>query len=165
MDVRKAIEERRSVREFTSDNVPDKDVRSILDAGRWAPSGLNNQPWKFKIIRDDETKRQLAGCTHYGGIIKSAPVSIAVLLDNTTGYDRTKDLQAVGACIQNMLLSAHSLGMGAVWLGEILNKRKEAENILGVRADCELMAVVAVGRPVKKKRASNRKSLEDLILY
>jgi len=163
MDILDAVKSRRSVREFTKEDVSDKQVDIVLEAGRWAPSGLNNQPWKFKVIRDLELKKRLAGCTHYGKIIMDAPVSIAVFLDNSGVYDRTKDLQAVGACIQNMLLAAHALGLGAVWLGEILNKRKQAEKILNVPEDCELMAVIAIGKPKEKKRASTRKNMEELL--
>jgi nitroreductase len=164
MDVRKAIEERRSVRDFTTDKVTDEDIRSILEAGRWAPSGLNNQPWRFKVVRDNVLKERLASCTKYGGMILSAPVSIAVFLDAKESYDRTKDLQAIGACIQNMLLAAHSMGLGAVWLGEILNNRVKAEAALGSPAGCELMAVVALGWPAGKNAKPRRKNLKDLML-
>lgn len=89
---------------------------------------------------------------------------IAVFLDNNESYDRTKDLQAIGACMQNMLLAAHSTGLGAVWLGEILNKRKEVEAVLGSPAGCELMAVIALGRPAGKNVKSTRKSLKDILI-
>ena len=91
--------------------------------GSWAPSGLNNQPWRFVIVRDSQLRSDLADCTKYGKIIRNAPVCIAVFMDQSKSYDRVKDLQAIGACIQNMLLSIHDLGLGAVWLGEILNKK------------------------------------------
>jgi nitroreductase len=164
MDVLDAIKARRSVREFTGGDVSDRQVEVILEAGRWAPSGLNNQPWKFKVVRDLELKKKLADCTHYGKTLMDAPVSIAVFLDSSESYDRTKDLQAIGACIQNMLLTAHALGLGAVWLGEILNKRKEVEKILNVPKDCELMAVIALGKPKDRQRTSSRKGVEETIL-
>ncbi|MFH1125987.1 MAG: nitroreductase family protein [Candidatus Altiarchaeota archaeon] len=164
MDVLDAVKNRRSVREFTDGEVLDEQVNSILEAGRWAPSGLNNQPWKFKVVRDKELREKLAECTHYGNIIINAQVCIAVFLNGKEGYDRTKDVQAIGACIQNMLLAVHSLGLGAVWLGEILNKRKEAEKILKTPEDCELMAVIALGKPKDKKRMLKRKNLENLLL-
>jgi nitroreductase len=163
MDVLEAIKSRRSVREFTDEKIGDEAIEKILDAGRWAPSGLNNQPWRFKVLKGKE-KYALAECTKYGHIIKGAPVLIAVFLDENESYDRTKDIQAVGACIQNMLLSAHSQGVGAVWLGEILSQRIEAEKILQAPESCELMAVLALGRPKKSKIVSSRKTLEKLML-
>jgi len=164
MEVFEAILSRRSVREFTGEPVSQEHLNAILEAGRWAPSGLNNQPWKFKVVSSGEMKKELAECSTCGDIIKTAPLSIAVFLDGGEGYDRTKDVQSIGACIQNMLLAAHSLGLGAVWLGEILNKRVQAEKALGAPAGCELMAVVCVGHPLDKKRSSSRKALKDVVL-
>jgi nitroreductase len=164
MDVFSAILGRRSVRDFTGDGVGDDAAEKILEAGRWAPSGLNNQPWKFKVVRDSETKKKLAACTKYCSIIENAPLSICVFLDNEESYDRTKDVQAVGACIQNMLLAVHAQGLGAVWLGEILNKRKQVEEILAAPKSCELMAVIAVGRPKLASTKGSRKKLSELAL-
>lgn len=164
MDVLDLIKNRRSVREFNPVEVSEEAVKKILEAGRWAPSGLNNQPWRFSIVRDPVLKESLSKLTHYGEIIRCAPVCIAVFLDNGASYDRTKDVLSVGACIQNMLLAANSLNLGAVWLGEILKNKEKVAEVLRAPADCELMAVVALGHPVEKERSSERKSLDDLLL-
>lgn len=158
------IKGRRSVREFRDESMSREIIEKILEAGQWAPSGLNNQPWKFKVIENDSVKKQLAECSHYGRIIIDAPVSIAVFLDESVGYDRTKDVQAIGACIQNMLLEAHSLGLGAVWLGEILNKKDNAHKVLGTPEDLDLMAVISVGYPIEKRRTSTRKKLDEALM-
>ncbi|HNU74645.1 MAG TPA: nitroreductase family protein, partial [Deltaproteobacteria bacterium] len=73
-----AIRQRRSIRRFTREPVSDDLVEEILDAARWAPSGLNNQPWRFAVIRDARVKERLASLTRYGAIIRSADVIIAV---------------------------------------------------------------------------------------
>jgi nitroreductase len=78
-------------------------------------------------------------------------------------YDRTKDIQAVGACIQNMLLTIHSLGLGGVWLGEILKNKEKVGELLGAGKDLELMAVVAFGHPAKRQVAGERDSLEKRV--
>ena len=163
MDVLDAIKNRRSVRKYTKDAVSDAVVEQILEAGRWAPSGLNNQPWKFSVVKDAETRKKLAACTHYGKTVLNAPACIAVFLDAGESYDRTKDLQAVGACIQNMLLAVHALGLGAVWLGEILQKKSEVEKILAAPGGCEFMALIALGHPAEKP-TSGRKPRGDLLL-
>ncbi|MBU4077569.1 MAG: nitroreductase family protein [Euryarchaeota archaeon] len=163
MNVIEAIKSRRSVREFTDEGVTDTALEEIIDAGRWAPSGLNNQAWKFIVVRDEGTKEKLSGLTHYGSIIKNAPVLIAVFLDKNEIYDRTKDVQSIGACIQNMLLAIHSMDLGAVWLGEILKMKEDVNSVLGAPEYFELMAVVALGYPVMKKRSSERKELRDLV--
>lgn len=109
MDVAEAIKSRRSVREFTDEIVNDKALEEIIDAG-WALSGLNNQAWRFIVVSDTSSKEKLSGLTHYGSIINNAPVLIAVFLDRNEMYDHTKDVQSIGACIQNMLLAIHSMG-------------------------------------------------------
>lgn len=145
--------------------MPEDLLEKILDAGRWAPSGLNNQPWRFAVIRNGALKDMFSRLTHYSRIIKGSQILIAVFLDNSVSYDRTKDVQAIGACIQNMLLEAHSLGLGGVWLGEILKSREQIGEILGLTKDLELMAVVALGFPAESPKSGKRKELKDLIVF
>ncbi len=93
-----------------------------------------------------------------------APALIAVYLDTQSMYDEVKDHQAVGACIQNMLLAIEDLGLGGVWLGQILKNKNDVNAILGVGAEYDLMAVLALGHPARTDQQSNRKNLEDFIL-
>ncbi len=158
------IKTRRSVRKYTSDDVDDKTINLIMEMGTWAPSGLNNQPWKFVVIRDSVLKDEVSSQTKYSRIIQEAPVCIAVFLDNSQSYDRVKDIQACGACAQNMLLTIHNLGMGGVWLGEILKNRESVEKILDVPKNCELMAVIALGHTDENKKEGSRKPLENVVL-
>jgi nitroreductase len=159
-----AIYQRRSVRDFTDDGVEDEAIQQILDAARWAPSGLNNQPWRFVVVHSTEIKAQLAELTHYSRVVMEAPVLIVVFLDQAASYHRVKDAQAVGACLQNMLLAAHSLGLGAVWLGEILKNAEPVRESVGAPPGLELMAVVALGRPSRTDQTSQRKPLTELIV-
>lgn len=140
-------------------------LERVLDAGRWAPSGMNNQPWRFAVIRDEMIRDKLAGLTHYARIIKNSHVLIPVFLDKSASYHRTKDVQAIGACIQNMLLEAHSLGLGGVWLGEILKSSEQIREILGLAEDLELMAVIALGYPAESPTNVTRRELNSLIVY
>jgi nitroreductase len=160
----RAIKTRRSIRQFKKDPVPDEILDQILESGLWAPSGKNNQPWKFAVIRDPATKESLATCTHYSSVIHHAPVCIVVFLDHSRVYDRTKDVLAVGASIQNVLLTIHALGLGGVWLGEILKNKDKVKELLGANPDLELMAVVALGYPSRKTSPSGlRDQLEEKV--
>ena len=161
--VLEAIFARRSIRQYTDDRVEQQDVQTILEAGRWAPSGLNNQPWRFAVVQDAKVKDEVAKHTRYREIIRSAPVIIAVFIDNAASYDRTKDCQGIGACLQNMWLATHALGLGGVWLGEILKNKERVGGILEAPATYELMAVLAIGHPKHRQQKSERKSLSDLI--
>ncbi|HIC86243.1 MAG TPA: nitroreductase family protein [Desulfobacterales bacterium] len=164
METLEAIKTRRSIRKFAPDWIEDETIDNIVEMATWAPSGLNNQPWRFVIVRDKGVKDKLAQQTKYSRIIENAPVCIAVFLDNAESYDRVKDIQAIGACLQNMLLAIHAMGLGAVWLGEILKNRKEVEKLLGVPGSCELMAVVALGKPAQKKGKGKRKPIDQVVL-
>lgn len=157
------IVERRSVREFTDEDVDKNRLYSVLEAGRWAPSGLNNQPWHFILIDDQSQIKRLASLTKYRETMEMSQALIAVLLDQEDSYDRTKDIQAAGASCQNMLLACHSLGLGAVWNGEILNRREEAEKVLDTPENLELMAVLCIGHPKEKERKSERKPLTEIV--
>ncbi len=163
METIEAIKTRRSVRGFTDESVSDGVVEQIIEAGRWAPSGLNNQAWRFIVVRNEETKVELSKLTEYGPTIKNAPVLIVVFLDRDRMYNYIKDVQSIGACIQNILLAQHSLGLGGVWLGEILKNKEMVNKVLRAPDSYELMAVVALGHPVKKSRGSERKDLKELV--
>ena len=158
-----AIKGRRSIRRYTEKMPKEKDIVKILEAATWAPSGLNNQPWKFKVIKDKEQKDGLAGFTSYGKVVKNAPLVVCVFLDKTAMYSREKDTMAIGACIQNMLLQTHALGIGSCWLGEILNKKKEVRKFLKIHSDYELMAVVTLGYSNEKPRGSRKKLKNSLL--
>jgi len=164
MDMLEEIRTRRSIRKFTDDDVDDQTLNQIIEMGTWAPSGLNNQPWKFVVVRNQDLRMALSRQTTYSHIIRGAPVCIAVFLDNEQSYNRVKDIQAMGACIQNMLLTIHHLGLGAVWLGEILKNRENVEKILEVPESCELMAVVALGHPEEGRGKGNRRPIEEVII-
>jgi nitroreductase len=164
MEVLEAIYTRRSVRQYTGEPVNREEVREIVKAGSWAPSGLNNQPWRFAIVFDQEKRAALAGLTKYRHIVEGAPVSIAVFCDRDAMYNDTKDHQSIGACLQNMLLAAHALGLGAVWLGEILKNAGGVRELLELPQNLELMAVIAVGRPAGRNQKSSRKGLEELVV-
>jgi len=163
-DILKSIYERRSIRHFLEASVDRKIVLEALRAASWAPSGLNNQPWRFALIWDQDVKSQLAGLTRYSATLKAAAVLIPVFLDKESSYDNVKDCQAVGACIQNLLLAIHAHGLGAVWIGEILKNAGEVLRILSLPERLELMAIVAIGHPAHRNQSSHRRPVEELVV-
>jgi nitroreductase len=158
MDLLEGIYTRRSIRQFTSQPVERSHLMEIIKAGTWAPSGLNNQPWRFFIITNEKLRFKIAMLTRYHRIIENAPACIAVFVDKDSIYDELKDHQAMGACIQNMLLAAHALGLGTVWLGEILKNSDKVGSLL------ELMAVVAIGYPAVHDTASHRRDVSEVLI-
>jgi nitroreductase len=125
---------------------------------------MNNQPWRFVLVQDKAVRAELAKLTRYHVVIENAPACIVVFVDRSAMYNDVKDHQSMGACIQNMLLAAHGLGLGAVWLGEILKNADAVRELLGLSKDMELMAVVALGHPAGKAAVSTRKDISEVLI-
>jgi nitroreductase len=160
-----AIYKRRSIRRYTDEPVSEAEIKELILAAVWAPSGKNNQPWRFLVVRGDDPRREgLAGCTHYDRIVREAPALINVFLEREAMYNEMKDHQAAGSAIQNMLLAAHALGLGAVWLGEIVNQSAQVMDVLGLDSGrYQFMATIALGRPAKEG-SSSRKPLTHFMI-
>ncbi len=163
-EILELLKSRRSVRAYADRPVEHELVENILEAGRWAPSGLNNQAWRFVVVRDQQVKESLSRLTRYAKVVRSAPVLIPVFIHKPSMYHETKDHQSLGACLMNMLLMAHAQGLGAVWLGEILGQAEAVRQVLGLDEQYALMAVMALGWPAGEKGPGLRKSLGELVL-
>jgi len=101
LTVKDAIEQRRSIRKFKSDPIPDKYITALLDSARLAPSGSNSQPWRFKIVKDQQTKEKLVKAAYDQLFIAQAPVVIVCCAD-IKGYldgslSGTQDLGKIAA--------------------------------------------------------------------
>lgn len=101
LTTKEAIENRRSIRKFKTEPVPEDILYELLDAARLAPSGSNAQPWRFKIVKDSETKDKLARAAYNQSFIAEAPV-IFVCCADIEGYltgvaSGLQDLGKIGA--------------------------------------------------------------------
>lgn len=97
LNTKEAIEKRRSIRKFKSNDIADKTIMALLESARLAPSGCNAQPWRFKIVRDEETKKKLQDLSYHQKFITQAPVVLVVCAD-VQGYldGRTSGVQDLG---------------------------------------------------------------------
>ena len=164
------IKERKSIRSFINKKIPKETILEVIEAGRWAPSGNNSQPWRVSVVTHPTVKRMLSELTKYGGILEDAYVDLVIFLDLERGYDRIKDIQAIGAFIQNILLGVHALeDLGAVWIGEILNRQEDVNKIFKFPVEkFELMGVVAIGiiddaLEKVRKEPRERRSVDEFI--
>lgn len=186
----RAIKERRSVRLFRDREVDDETVGLLLEAASWAPSADNGQPWRFVVVRRREVKERIiealmAGVGAYfakrghppdasrrylEGIF-SAPVHIFAFCDTTGlemsgGFEEIEMLhgiQGVAAACQNILLAAHGLELGSLWVGLVLAAEKDVKRILGAPEGARLAAAVAVGYPARKPLPPVRNPLSDIM--
>ena len=163
------IKSRKSIRNFVYKKIDQETIRNIIECGRWAPSGQNNQPWKVCIVIHPTVKRMLAELTKDGGIIEAAYVNLVVFLNLEKSYDKIKDIQTCGAFMENLLLGAHALSLGAVWLGEILKDKEKVNDIFKLSPDkFELMGVIAIGvideeLEKKEKKPRERREIDEFI--
>lgn len=143
--VYETITERRSIRRFIDEKLKKDDIVKLIIAAGWAPSGKNLQPWKFVIVEDRIVIGSIGKQTTYSRWMAKAPCLIFVYLDMEISYDLTKDIQCIGAAIQNILLCAKEQNIGTCWIGEILAKEAEVNNILTIQSNYQLMGVIALG--------------------
>ena len=81
MDVSEVIRTRRSIRKFKPDTISDEKIKLLLESARFAPSGTNTQPWRFIVVKDDDTKTKLQKAAHNQRHVKRAPVIIVCCAD------------------------------------------------------------------------------------
>jgi len=168
VDVFEAVFKRRSVRSFKKAPVTAGQIERLLDAARWAPSAGNLQPWVFVVVTAARTREALAAAAYGQGFLAEAPVVIAVATKppaRTPYGERGAQLyclQDTAAAVENILLAAHALGLGACWVGAFDDGAVAQALELG--PDERPVALVPVGEPARVGK-SDRKSLADVVRY
>ncbi len=149
---------RRSVRAYTAEPVDDRDVEKLLRAAMAAPSAGNQQPWHFVVVRDRDTMQRIMEVHPYSAMLAQAPVCIAVLGELSLERHKGYWVQDTAAATQNILLAAHALGLGAVWLGvhPVEERQVGLRQILELPDGVECLALVAVGRPAERPEPADR---------
>ncbi|NTV36200.1 MAG: nitroreductase family protein [Anaerolineaceae bacterium] len=116
MEVLEAIRTRRSIRRFLPQPVPPEMVEQLLRAGMQAPSAHNAQPWQFIVITDRSQLDAIPKFHPYAEMLKEAPMAILVCGDERLTKAAGSWVLDCSAATQNILLAAHGLGLGAVWV-------------------------------------------------
>lgn len=170
------IQKRRSIRNFEDREVPENFLEKIFESVKWAPSWANTQCWEIVVIRDPDVRAKVAEAVPKANpaskAVSNAPVLIALCGRlNKSGF--YKGAQAskfgdwfmfdLGIAAQNIMLSAHALGLGTVTVG--LFDHDAAARALNIPEDCELVALFPMGFPSKVPSAPKRKALEEFVHY
>lgn len=194
MDVQECIKKRSSCRKYTNVPIPIETIYDILSAAMWAPSPKNRQPWRFAVLQGESKKQIMDECIHelYKNsdtvdylmdkeigtenhtleIIEQAPVLILVfnflpsetVLNNYNVSFDYLNMQAIGAAIQNMLLRATEIGLGSLWVGDILSAEQTITEHFPNSG--RLVAGVVLGFSLEKDvDHSQRLSPSELITY
>ena len=168
MDVTEAIRQRRSVRKYTDEEVSDDDVAQLLDAALWAPSAGNVQPWEFVVVKDKETKHKLSDAALNQTFVEKAPVVIVVCTDLNKEKKRyggrgekLYSIQDTAAATQNILLTAHALGLATCWVGAF--KEKDAAKAVNAPKNVVPVAILPIGHPAEEPVAPQKRSARDAV--
>lgn len=190
MKVFETITNRRSIRKFKNDPIPDEALHQILQAGILAPSGKNRQPWKFHVVQGEKRaemiSQMLAGVTqrekdgHDSGSVRNtirameqAPVTVFIFNPGGTApwlarsidqnFTDIVDIQSIGAAIQNMLLAAEELGIGSLWICDVFSAYEELCTWMG--EDSEMIAAISFGIPDEHPIARKRKPFDEVVKW
>ena len=148
------IYKRRSIRKYQTKDVAQEDVEKILKAGMNAPSAKKNEPWNFIVVQDKNCLWELSEIKKYALMLKEAPCCIICIAKPNTEFWQ----QDMGACMQNMMLEATSLGLGTCWLG--IKPDGEDEKKIRTRfeipTDYHVFSLMALGYPNEEKSVNNK---------
>jgi nitroreductase len=156
MDALEAIRKRRSVRDYTGEPIPRQHLETIVDAGRLAASGHNNQPWDFIVVTDREMIGRLKVAAAW---MEKAAAIIAVVLDPSSRWW----LEDGAAAVENILIASTALGYGSCWLeGYTLPHEEQFKRWLHVPEEKRLLTLVPIGVPVVWP-TKEKKSLDEVL--
>jgi len=156
MEAMQAILTRRSIRRYTSETISEGMIKALLTAAMSAPAAHNERPWSFVVIQDRAVLDQVPAFHPYAAMLSQAPLAIAVCGDSQAqpGYW----ILDCAAATENLLIAAHALGLGAVWLG--IYPREERiqglRQLLGLPDRIIPLSLIALGYPAEIKPAVDR---------
>jgi F420 biosynthesis protein FbiB-like protein len=184
------IRSRRSIRRYLDRPVPPDLIDQLLEAATRAPSSHNSQPWRFAVVATPSVKAQLADrmgerlkadrlsaadrveeidrdVARSRERITSAPVVIIVCLaiDSTDQYERLMAIQSVAASIQNLLLAAQDVGLGACWMAAPMYCPDVIRDALQLPYDWDAQALITIGYAADERNPRGRVGFREITIY
>jgi nitroreductase len=159
MDVFEAIRARRSIRKFRPKPIPNKELETILEAGRLAPSAGNRQPWRFIVVKDPDRKKALSKAADNQTFIADASV-VVVALGDPEASPRWFSRDPMIA-VEHMVLAATALGYGSCWIGAF--NEEEVKRILGIPERLKVIVLLPIGFPDEAPAPRERKPLKEIV--
>lgn len=152
---------RTTIRRFTDEPVNEQQVEMLLRAGMAAPSACNKQPWRFVVVQDKATQERLAAEIGPASPAKHAHTLIVVCGDmaqTLEGEGLDYWVEDCSAATQNILLAAHAMELGAVWLGvyPIRQRCEIVQKVLSIPEDIVPLGMIAVGHPAEAPAPKNK---------
>ncbi|NTW52820.1 MAG: nitroreductase [Chlorobiaceae bacterium] len=170
MNIHDLVASRYSVRGYQPDRpVPKEILERILDAGRFAPSAKNLQPWKFLLVSSPDMLARVGGC-YRGEWLRQAPHVLIVTGDRDAAWVRSSDgwnsLETdLGIAMDHLILAAHAEGLGTCWISAY--DPAMLREVLGLRPNEEVFAITPLGYPSNppETRPKTRKPLEEVVVF
>ena len=159
MEVKEALQRRRSIRKFTKDSVPEEAISELLHAAMSGPSACNKAPWEFWVVTDEEVLKQLRGSTRFTNYESKLAIVVAGNLSRALPQQLAEYwIQDCSAASENILLQATELGLGAVWCGIYPQKRaeKKVAEILGMTQKQIPLNILFIGYPAESPEARDQ---------
>jgi nitroreductase len=166
MSVLKIIKQRRSVRKYKPDPIPEDVLHRVLDAARFSPSGKNLQPWKFILVRDESLKQRLVTASVGQAFIAEAPLVIVACAFPDNCYSRMGNYMKswpvdVAIAVEHLMLQAQEEGLGTCWIGAF--EEKQVKSVLNVPEGVRVLALTPLGVPDENPGSRGRKSLDEIV--
>ena len=152
-----SIFHRVSIRKYKSQQVEPDKIEQMLRAAMAAPSACNQQPWEFYVVTDKDVTAQLSEASPYAHCAKEAPVVFVPCYHEQGIAPEYFDID-MSAVVENLLLQADALGLGAVWMGIAPDqKRMDAvRNVLHLPQNLHAFALVPCGYPAEERAQEDR---------
>lgn len=158
MDIMEAIMTRRSVRKYKAKPVSEYLIMQLLQAAMQAPSAANEQPWQFIVIRDRRILEQVPSFHAHAHMVRAAAVAILVCEDTSLEVYKGRGSLDCANAAENMLLAAHGMGLGAVWVGiyPVEERISGMRKLLGIPGSVVPIALISIGYPDEKPPVEDR---------
>jgi len=165
MDLEQIIRERRSIRKYKADPVPDEKLNKILEAARLAPSAHNSQEWKFIVVCNAEIRKKISIAAGQDFIAGAPVVIAAVALNPEDVMSCEVPTYAVDLAIamEHMVLQAHSESLGTCWIGAF--NQEEVKEILKVPKEYKIVALLPIGVPDETPPSKPRKNIAEIVCW
>ena len=159
MSIVDSILSRRSVRKYENKEIPQEIVNQILEAGRQAPSAVNNQPIRFVIVKDGEIAKNFSDAL-FNRFIKDAPMVIVGCADVKSLLTGKWAIIDTTIALQSMVIAAWSLGVGSCWIGAF--DEEKIKQMLKIPDKWKVVALVTFGYPAEEPKPKKKKAVEEL---
>lgn len=149
-----------SVREYTSQAPSDQQIETLLRAGFAAPSAGNRQPWRIVVVKDQAVKDKLTEGHSAAQPAKRAPVVFVICGEPAASIPGINDywIQDCSAVSENMLLAAHGMGLGGVWIGvyPVPENVARVSSVMGLPEGTLPLGMLAIGYPAENPAPKNK---------